>query len=208
MAELPSLPILSGRLVRLEPLRQSDVDGLFGAVAPDFSTFGYTSVPRTRAAMVDQVDRLLKARDLGEAIPLVQVRLADESPVGMTRVLSFRRDDHERLYAVEIGGTWLASEAQRTGINREAKLLLLSHAFGVWNVCRVDFKTDARNTRSRAALEAMGATFEGVLRNWQPSHVAGEEGQLRDSAVYSVVTNEWPHVHRSLSSAEPKLTDR
>jgi RimJ/RimL family protein N-acetyltransferase len=129
----------------------------------------------------------------------VQVRLLDDQAVGVTRFLTFRaRHDSLMPYAVEIGGTWLAASAQRTGINAEAKLLLLTHAFETWKVGRVDFKTDARNGRSRAAISALGATFEGVLRHWQPSHVAGEEGQLRDSAVYSILDSEWPTVRRGL----------
>ena len=102
-------------------------------------------------------------------------------------------------YAVEIGGTWLAASAQRTGINIEAKLLLLTHAFDTWSVGRVDFKTDARNERSRGAIAALGATFEGILRNWQPSHAPGEEGRLRDSAMYSITAVEWPAVRSHLN---------
>jgi RimJ/RimL family protein N-acetyltransferase len=101
-------------------------------------------------------------------------------------------------YAVEIGGTWLAASAQRTGINTEAKLLLLDYAFSVLGVGRVDLKTDARNDRSRNAMARIGGTFEGVLRNWQPSLVPGEEGRLRDSALYSILDTEWPDVHERL----------
>jgi RimJ/RimL family protein N-acetyltransferase len=101
---------------------------------------------------------------------------------------------------VEIGGTFLAASAQRTGINTEAKLLLLEHAFDVLGVGRVDLKTDARNDRSRNAMLRIGATFEGVLRNWQPSLVPGEEGLLRDSALYSITDREWPEVREHLAS--------
>ena len=92
----------------------------------------------------------------------------------------------------------MAGSAQGTGINAEAKLLLLTHAFDAWNVGRVDLKTDARNARARAGILSIGATFEGVLRRWQPSQVPGEEAQLRDSAIYSVVDNEWPDVRSAL----------
>src|SRR4029077_10914389 len=85
------------------------------------------------------------------------------------------------------GFTWLSASAQGTGINTEAKLLLLSHAFDRLGVARVDIKTDARNLRSRRAIEALGATFEGVLRSWSMSWAPGEEGRLRDSAMYSVI---------------------
>ncbi len=93
---------------------------------------------------------------------------------------------------MEIGSTWLGASAQRTGINTETKLLLLEHAFETWSVARVDLKTDARNTRSRNAIEGLGAQFEGVLRNWQPSMVVGEEDRYRDSAMFSILDGEWP----------------
>ena len=94
-----------------------------------------------------------------------------------------------------------SAPAQRRGFNREAKLLLLTHAFEQWRVGRVDLKTDARNARSRAAIGGIGARLEGVLRSWQPSLVAGEEGRLRDSAIYSIVADEWPGVRHRLLRA-------
>ncbi len=107
------------------------------------------------------------------------------------------RDD---LRAIEIGFTWLGASAQGSGINTEAKLLLMSHAFGRLRVARVDLKTDARNARSRRAIEALGATFEGVLRNWSMSWAPGEEGLLRDSAIYSVIAPEWDTVRSRLAA--------
>jgi RimJ/RimL family protein N-acetyltransferase len=101
---------------------------------------------------------------------------------------------------VEIGGTWLSSSAQRTAMNTEAKLLLLTHAFEQWGVGRVDLKTDARNERSRNAMARIGGTFEGVLRQWQPSQVVGEENLLRDSAMFSVIAAQWPEVRDALKS--------
>jgi RimJ/RimL family protein N-acetyltransferase len=92
----------------------------------------------------------------------------------------------------------LGAAAQRSGINTDAKRLLLGHAFEQWGVARVDLKTDARNERSRAAIAALGAQFEGVLRSWQPSHVPGEWDSLRDTAIYSVMTAEWPAVRERL----------
>lgn len=206
LAERPArrlleVPDLAGRLVRLEGLSDGHVDGLLAAAIEDTSTFGYTSVPRGQDELVEQVNTLIAARSTGEAIPFAQIRLGDGRPVGMTRFLTFRfRASAPVPYAVEIGGTWLAASAQRTGVNAEAKLLLLSFAFDTWNVERVDFKTDARNERSRRALLGLGATFEGVLRKWQPSHVAGEESALRDSAMYSVTSSEWPKVADMLRS--------
>lgn len=194
-------PRLVGRLVRLEPLTEAHVNGLIAASAEDRATYGHTTVPDGRDATVVYVRALLAAGSTGETIPFAQVRVADGHTVGVTRFLTLRsRPGAPFPYAVEIGGTWLAASAQRTGINSEAKLLLLAHAFEVWKVKRVDFKTDARNERSRAAILALGASFEGVLRSWQPSHVPGEEDGLRDSAMYSILDSEWPAVRRGLTT--------
>jgi N-acetyltransferase len=154
---------LRGALVRLEPLTEGHVPGLTLAAEEDRSAYGYTMVPR--AAETAAYVRDLLARD--GATPFVQVRVADGAPVGCTGYLSPRAwPGREELFAVEIGGTWLAASAQRTGINAESKLLLMTHAFEALGVARVDFKTDARNQRSREAIERLGARFEGVLRNW------------------------------------------
>jgi len=113
-------------------------------------------------------------------IPFALVRTADDRVVGATSSLNLRTGDSElHPYAVEIGGTWLAGSAQRTGINLEAQFLLLSQAFEIWDVDRVDFKTDAGNDSARKALLALGAQFEGVRRNWHPSRVLGEQYALR-----------------------------
>ena len=193
-------PHLVGRHVRLEPLAVDHLEGLAAAAGEDDATYGYTTVPRTRDAMQAHIEALLAERDAGQVVPFAQVRAHDGRPVGMTRYLTIRRAaDATVPFAVEIGGTWLAASAQRSGINREAKLLLLGHAFDRWGVVRVDFKTDARNERSRTAIEGLGATFEGVLRNWQPSHVPGEEGRMRDSAIYSIIASEWPRARERLA---------
>ncbi len=132
------------------------------------------------------------ARTAQGLVPFAQIRQADGRTVGCTAYWDPRywpgRDD---LRAIEIGFTWLGASAQGSGINTEAKLLLMSHAFGSLRVARVDLKTDARNARSRRAIEALGATFEGVLRNWSMSWAPYEEGLLRDSAMYSVIAPEW-----------------
>ena len=200
------VPVLTGRGVRLEPLAEAHVDGLAAAAAADRTAYAYTYVPSSRREMVEYVQELLAARAAGETIPFAKVRMADGAAVGVTRFLTFRRRRSEPVpYAVEIGGTWLAASAQGTGINAEAKLLLLAYAFEVWRVGRVDFKTDARNARSRAAILSTGATLEGVLRSWQPSHVAGEEGLLRDSAMYSIVVSDWPAARERLAARVVQL---
>jgi RimJ/RimL family protein N-acetyltransferase len=198
VTETLAVGTMAGDLVRLEPLRSDHADALAVAVSEDRDTYRYTAVPHPDG--VDEyIAGLLVARDAGECVPFAQVRVADGRPVGATRYLTIRcRPEATTPYAVEIGGTWLARSAQRTGINVEAKFLLLRHAFEAWHVGRVDIKTDARNERARAAIEGVGARFEGVLRSWQPSQVAGEETSLRSSAMYSVVDTEWPEASRWL----------
>jgi N-acetyltransferase len=195
------VPVLTGDCVRLEHLDESHIAGLAAAALEDRGSFGYTTVPDDHASTVSYVRTLIDARHAGETIPFAQIATADERVVGVTRYLNLRsRPGVSSPYAVEIGGTWLAASAQGTGINAEAKLLLLTYAFDVWHVGRVDLVTDARNTRSRNAIAALGATFEGVLRNWQPSRAEGEEELLRDSAVYSIVDTDWPLVRQTLEA--------
>ena len=136
-------------------------------------------------------------------IPFALVSAAGGRAVGSTSYFEFRSlPGRSGPFAVEIGFTWLAAPAQRRGFNVEAKFLLLSYAFEQWGVARVQFKTDARNQRSRRALEGLGARFEGVLRSFSQSWAPGEDGLLRDSAMYSVTAAEWPscreHLRRRL----------
>jgi RimJ/RimL family protein N-acetyltransferase len=190
------VPVLRGSLVRLEPLRQSHVPDLMLAAEEDRSAYAYTLVPRAGQTAQYVADQL--ARD--GLTPFAQVRLRDEAAVGCTSFFNPRTwPGSEELYAIEIGFTWLAASAQRTGINAEAKLLLLMYAFETLGVARADLKTDARNQRSRRAIEGLGARFEGVLRSWSPSWAPGEQGKLRDSALFSVTAAEWPAVRSSLS---------
>jgi RimJ/RimL family protein N-acetyltransferase len=189
---LLDVPTLAGRLVRLEPLAAEHTDDLIAA-SGDRATFGLAAVPNGAEDVEEYVRSRVASRAAGELVPFAQVRVADGRAVGGTGFLNIRRrPGHACPYAVEIGGTWIAPSTQRTGINVEAKLLLLTHAFEVWRVGRVDLKTDARNDRARAAISALGARFEGVLRAWQPSQAPGEEERLRDSAMYSIVVSEWP----------------
>lgn len=145
----------------------------------------------------------------GRLAPYAQVSKASGRAVGATAFWEPRLwPDEERLCAVEIGFTWLAASAQGTGINAEAKLLLFRHAFEVWGVQRVDLKSDARNARSRAAIEGVGAHFEGVLRNWSRSWAPGEEGRLRDSAIFSIIASEWPDRRAALEQRLARFRDR
>ncbi|HEY2281680.1 MAG TPA: GNAT family protein [Streptosporangiaceae bacterium] len=198
MSFLKEIPVLCGSLVRLEPLSAGHVAGLARAAEEDRGSYAFTVVPRA-----DEVQAYLAAQsgraDAGELVPFAQVRVADGQAVGCTsyghpRYWPGRAD----LCAVEIGWTWLGASAQRTGINSEAKLLLVDYAFETLGVARVDFKTDARNDGSRRALAGLGAHFEGVLRGWSPSRVPGEEGRLRDSAMFSLLAGEWPDTRERL----------
>lgn len=191
---------LVGRTVRLEPLSCDHVDGLASAAAGERGSYGYTVVPEGSEATRAYVDHLLADRARGTCLPYVQVRLDRDRPevVGCTRFMNFRRwTGRDAPDEVEIGGTWLSATAQRSGVNGEAKLLLLTHAFEVWRVWRVDFATDARNERSRVAIERLGATLEGVLRNHRPAADTGLR-RPRDSAIYSITNDEWPNVAQRL----------
>ena len=193
-------PELVGRLVRLAPLCEEHVEGLVAAAAEDRGTYSWTTVPEGPAAMTAYVAELLAGAAAGEVVPLAQLDAATGRPLGCTRYAQLRYLPGALLpYTVEIGGTWLAASAQRTGVNREAKLLLLRHAFDVWQVARVELRTDARNERSRTAIAALGAQLEGVLRCAQPSSAAGEDGRLRDSAVFSLLAAEWPAARQRLT---------
>ncbi len=186
------IPVLQGGLVRLEHLSLTHSTDLADAAEEDRSTFGHTWVPRLEE--VDRyIDRQLQQAESGKLIPFAQIRLADNRAVGCTAYWDPRAwpGRPNEPCAVEIGWTWLGASAQGTGINVDAKLLLLTHAFEHLGVARVDIKTDARNVRSRRAIERLGATFEGILRQWSPSWARGEEGNLRDSAMYSIISSEW-----------------
>jgi RimJ/RimL family protein N-acetyltransferase len=190
---------LTGRHVSLEPLALDHVDALASAASGDRSTFGYTQVPDGRVETAAYVEWLLDDAAHDRVAPFVQRRLDDGVVVGCTRFMNpawpLRREDPDE---VEIGGTWLAAAAQRTPINSEAKLLLLTHAFDTWDVQRVAICTDARNERSRRAIERIGATFEGVMRRHRPSTRAGEDAMLRDTATYSIIVDDWQAIETRL----------
>lgn len=186
-----TVPILEGELVRLEPMTREHEDGLWEA-SRDERTWTWLSVhqPQTRDELREYVDAALANAAAGSELPLVTVRRADGRVVGSTRFLALRPEHR----SVEIGWTWLHPNAWGTGINVEAKLLMLEHAFDRLGCLRVELKTDARNKRSRRAMEALPAQFEGVHRK----QMLVRGGQRRDSAWYSVVDDEWPEVRANL----------
>jgi RimJ/RimL family protein N-acetyltransferase len=196
---------LSGRHARLEPLGTAHAADLAAAAAEDRSSYAFTRVPDGPADAADYVRAALAERDAGRSLPFAVVRTRDDVVVGSTRFLDMEvlgrpevvlLDDRRPPQAVEIGNTWYAASAQRTPLNTEVKLLLLGHAFDVWQVLRVTLKTDARNRRSRAAIERLGACFEGIRR----AHTIASDGTVRDTAYYSIVAAEWPALRDGLRS--------
>ncbi|HLG08066.1 MAG TPA: GNAT family protein [Gaiellaceae bacterium] len=185
------VPTLEGRVVRLEPLSPEHEEGLWRA-SRDPRTWRWLSIvqPQTRADWNTYMGRALAAAAAGTEIPLVTI--GREGIVGSTRFLALRPEH----LSVEIGWTWLHPSAWGSGANGEAKLLQLTHAFEAWGCRRVELKTDALNERSRRALEAIGATFEGIHRK----HMLVRGGENRDSAWYSVTDDDWPAVRAHLET--------
>lgn len=193
---------LRGEVVHLQPMSLDHVDGLVAAATEDRATYGFTEVPADHASMTAHVTHLLALHARGSDVPFTTCDARTGRVLGATRFLWIRSYfGAEMPDAVEVGGTWLGASAQRTGANTDAKLLMLTHAFDVWGVQRLDLKTDARNARSRDAIERLGARLDGVMRNWQPSYVPGEEGQPRDTALYSIIPSEWPAIRERLQEA-------
>jgi RimJ/RimL family protein N-acetyltransferase len=195
--------VLQGKYVRLEPLDHRHVDGLAAAAAADPSLYQWSPVPQGKAQTIKYVDTALAWRDAGTAMPFATVRIEDGTVVGSTRFWNIERwawpQGHPSYGrgipdACEIGYSWLTGSAIRTAANTEAKLLMLTHAFETWRVLRVCFHTDARNQRSRAALERIGGQFEGILR----AHRMAADFTARDSVRYSIVASEWPGVKQRL----------
>jgi len=180
---------LEGRDVRLEPLGPEHAPALAALCEDDIFTWS-SSVLRTEADVAAFIDRACAAAEQGRERPFVIIERRTGAPVGTTRFLDIQRD-HRTL---EIGYTWLGRRVWRTRVNTECKYLLLRHAFEALGVMRVQFKTDRNNARSRAAIERLGARFEGVLRN----HMRVRGGVVRDSAYYSVIDAEWPEVKARL----------
>ena len=187
-----SSDVLAGSIVRLEPLTPDHVPGLQQAAeAAATSPFATVPAPET---VEDYVARSLARRDTGTYAPFAQVEVASGRVVGHTAYLTPRWMPDGRLFAVEVGSSWLSPAVRGTAVNPAAKLLLMTQAFESWGVERLDIKTDARNAAARGAIAATGATFEAVLHSWQPSLAPGEEGRVRDTAMFYVTAGDWPRV--------------
>ena len=200
--------LLEGRFVRLEPLSEAHIDPLVAAASEDRSNYQWSTAPNGRAQTERYVTDAMAKVARGEQVAFATVRKGGGSPdrvVGSTRfyeVAQWRWPDgspNQRAGVpdvVDIGYTWLAASAQRSPVNTEAKLLMLGHAFEVWQVHRVGFQTDERNTRSRKAIERIGGRLDGLLRADQP----GTDDTVRTSARFSILATEWPEVKERLTS--------
>jgi RimJ/RimL family protein N-acetyltransferase len=195
---------LTGKHIRLEALERHHIDALVEAAAVDPSLYRWTPLPQGRDGMSAYVETAISWREAGTAEPFAVIRLSDGAVVGSTRLWNLERWTWPEGYprhgrtapdVCEIGHTWLTASAIRTPVNTEAKLLMLTHAFETWEVLRVCLHTDSRNSRSRAAIERLGAKFEGILR----AHRLAADFEIRDSARFSIVAAEWPDVKVRLS---------
>ncbi|MFP5346083.1 MAG: GNAT family N-acetyltransferase [Actinomycetes bacterium] len=181
---------LTGDLVTLEPLSHEHHDGLVEAARDgELWNLWYTSIPRPEG-MSAEIDRRLSLQGAGSMLPFTARRADTGRTIGMTTYMNIDADNRR----VEIGSTWNARSAQRTGTNAESKLLLLTHAFEHLQCIAVEFRTHWMNQQSRAAIARLGAKQDGVLRN----HARDADGTLRDTVVFSIIQSEWPAVRREL----------
>lgn len=187
----PQPVLLEGRHVRLEPLTPGHAPALLAAATPE--VFRYLIIPPFAGPGDAEryVADALQAQAAGTEVAYATVRRGDGRVVGSTRFIDIRRP-HRGL---EIGWTWIAPEAQRTAINTEAKYLMLRQAFDGWGALRVQLKTDVNNAQSRAAILRLGAKFEGVLRKQM---LRPHDGYERDTAMFSIIREEWPGVKAGL----------
>lgn len=197
------LPItLEGQHVRLEPFSPAHEESLIAAASDGELWNSTVTIVPDQANMAAYIGEALHGQAQGIQLPFVIVRKSSGQVVGSTRFYNI--DQNNR--GVEIGYTWLAASAQRTSVNTETKLLLLTHAFEVWRCIRVAFITDVLNQQSRTAIVLLGAREEGILRN----HMIMPNGRVRDSVSLSIIESEWSEVkirlEAKLNSTETAAT--
>lgn len=195
--------VLADERVRLRPLVGSDAAALALAGSEGREHYRFNPVPDGLADAESWVARALGSREAGARYPFViewQGRLVGSTSYSDYQLWNWLRGSplqrSDRPDAVEIGSTWLAASAQHTDCNTRCKLLLLTRAFETWQVHRVGLRADARNERSRRAIERMGGKLDGVLR----AHTWALDGGVRDSAFYSILAAEWPAVKARLAA--------
>jgi N-acetyltransferase len=184
----PTPVTLHGTVISLEPLAaQHQADLMAAARDGDLSHLWYTAVP-TPDGMATEIDRRLGLRSAGSMLPFSVMK--NGKAVGMTTYMNIDAGTKR----VEIGSTWYAKSVQRTALNTECKLLLLTHAFEALQCVAVEFRTHYMNFQSRQAIEKLGAKQDGILRN----HLKTSNGELRDTVVFSIIATEWPTVKAHL----------
>lgn len=193
------LPLtLEGSVVRLEPIRRDHAE-LFWDVAKNDLDDIFRWIPysiRTPEDFQKLIDKAFDEQECGESVVFATVERSSGRVIGSTRFMNIDRVNRR----VEIGSTWIAPAWQRTGVNTEAKYLMLRHAFEVWGCIRVELKTDALNQKSRNAILRLGAKEEGTLRR----HLITWSGRVRDTVYFSILDNEWPEVKARLEACQYK----
>jgi N-acetyltransferase len=200
---------LEGEFVRLEPLSEEHIPGLVAAAAEDRSNYQWTYTPDGVDQMTDFVRGAHRQAAAGGQVPFATIRRGpaggQDQVVGSTRFCEIAfwlwppGAGHQRdgvPDVLDIGFTWLAASAQRTVVNTEAKLLMMTHAFEVWRVHRVALQTDVRNKRSWTAIERIGGQLDGIMRADRP----GADDTVRTSARFSILAEEWPDVKARLAA--------
>jgi RimJ/RimL family protein N-acetyltransferase len=183
--------ILSGSWLQLEPFTESHRDDLY-TVAQDEAIWTYNGAKAFGDRFYRWFDKAMQCLQQQNHLPFVVRRLADQKIIGSTRYYDITAEHHR----LAIGYTWYVPEVWGSYVNPECKYLLLQHAFEDLQAHRVEFITDSRHSRSRAALKKVGATEEGVLR----AHIVLEDGFIRDSVVFSILNSEWTPIKNKLES--------
>ena len=186
----PKPTTLSLHNVRLEPLSKDHLDDLIVAVKDGkLYNHWYTSIPEPKD-MNAEINRRLDLQNKKSMLPFAVISMNNNKAVGMTTYMNIDQDNKR----VEIGSTWYAKSVQRTSLNTECKLILLEHAFERLDSICVEFRTHFINHQSRRGIERLGAKLDGILR----SNAIQKNGTIRDTALYSIIKNEWSSVREKL----------
>lgn len=190
LEHVPHPTVLEGRLVRLVPLGEEHIDPLLRISRATPDEYSFTSTPVTDVQARHYFETAFAEREAGHAYPFAVLKVPGGDIIGSTRLADIRWQHRN----CELGYTWFRPDLLRSGVNVESKLLILSLAFETLRFVRVQIHTDRRNVRSQRAIEALGAVYEGDLRR----HMIAKDGHVRDTAVYSIVDQEWPEVRDRL----------